>query len=91
MKHDKRMSLMMVGWLLTLPVFEDERLSYKYLIETSEDGSHWTTHTDKRAEFPVAVSPHRDAGEARARFVRITITGCQRPENGAGLYSFQVF
>jgi len=71
--------------------FEYPTLAYKYLIETSADGSHWRTHTDKRAEFPVAVSPHRDAGEARARFVRITLTACQRPENGAGLYSFQVF
>ncbi|MAT70884.1 MAG: hypothetical protein CMJ58_15320 [Planctomycetaceae bacterium] len=71
--------------------FEYPTLSYKYQIDVSEDGSTWKTHTDKHAEFPVAVSPHRDAGKARARFVRITITACQRPENGAGLYSFQIF
>jgi hypothetical protein len=71
--------------------FEYPTLSYKYLIETSEDGTQWKIHTDKRANFPVAVSPHKDAGETRARFVRITLIACQRPENGAGLYSFQVF
>ena len=53
--------------------------------------SAWTTVADKHADFPVAVSPHRDAGQARARFVRITITGCQRPENGAGIYTLKVF
>ncbi len=71
--------------------FEYPTLSYEYLIEVSEDGEHWKTHTDKQADFPVAVSPHKDAGQARARFVRITITACQRPENGAGLYSFEVY
>ena len=71
--------------------FEYPTLSYKYHIEVSEDGGSWKTHTDKRAEFPVAVSPHKDAGEARARFVRITLHGCERPENGAGLYSLQVY
>lgn len=70
--------------------FEYPTLSYKYLIETSEDGSTWKPHTDKRAEFPVAVSPHQDVGPARARFVRITLTGCQRPENGGGIYGFRV-
>lgn len=71
--------------------FEYPTLSYKYLIETSEDGSIWTTYVDKRAEFPLAVSPHKEAGQAHARFVRITVTACQRSENGAGLYSFQIF
>ena len=71
--------------------FEYPTLSYKYLIETSVDGKEWKTHTDKRSAFSEAVSPHRDSGPARARFVRITMTACQRPENGAGIYSFQVF
>lgn len=71
--------------------FEYPTLSYKYHIEVSEDGESWRTHTDKREEFPVTVSPHKDAGEARARFVRITLHGCQRPENGAGIYDFQIF
>jgi len=70
--------------------FEYPTLSYKYHIEVSEDGLSWRTHADKRAAFPTAVSPHKDAGKARARFVRITLLGCERPENGAGMYSFEV-
>ena len=71
--------------------FEYPTLSYQYHIEVSEDGVSWKTHTDKRSDFPVAVSPHKDAGEAKARFVRITLHGCQRPENGAGIYGLQIF
>jgi hypothetical protein len=48
-------------------------------------------YADKTAEFPVAVSPHKDQKKARAAFVRITITGCQRPENAAGICAFKVF
>lgn len=70
--------------------FEYPTLSYKYLLETSEDGSSWKIHSDKRAEFPVAVNPHRDAGQSRARFVRITLVACQRPENSGGIYGFRV-
>jgi GH43 family beta-xylosidase len=70
--------------------FEYPTLSYKYHIEVSEDGVTWKTHSDKRAAFPTAVSPHKDPGKARARFVRITLHGCERPENGAGIYSFEI-
>lgn len=71
--------------------FEYPTLSYRYLIESSEDGTTWQIHTDRRDAFPEAVSPRRDAGRARARYVRITLTACQRPENGAGIYSFRIF
>ncbi len=71
--------------------FEYPTLSYKYAIETSLDGKNWDIYVDKTAAFPTAVSPHRDAGEARAAFVRIIVEGCQRPENGAGIYTFKVF
>lgn len=71
--------------------FEYTTLSYKYRIETSTDGSSWRPYVDKTADFPVAVCPHRDAKPAEAAFVRITITGCERLENGAGIYEFKVF
>ncbi len=29
--------------------------------------------------------------KAKAAYVRITVTACQRPENGAGIYEFNVF
>lgn len=70
--------------------FEYPTLSYTYCIETSLNGSDWSVFADKSATFPTATSPHKDSGKARAAFVRIRITGCQRPENGAGLYGFEV-
>jgi len=71
--------------------FEYPTLSYKYAIETSLDAKEWTTYADKTSEFPDAVSPHKDVKKAKAAFVRITLTGCERPENGAGIYTFKVF
>ncbi len=71
--------------------FEYPTLSYKYKIETSIDGNIWETYVDKTSEFPTAVCPHKDYKDVQARFVRITITECQRPENNAGIYTFKVF
>jgi hypothetical protein len=71
--------------------WEYPTLSYKYVIETSIDGKAWSTYADRAAEFPVAVSPVKDIHAAKAAFVRIRVDGCQRPENGAGIYSFRVF
>ncbi len=71
--------------------FEYPTLSYKYQIETSLDGLNWSVFCDRTADYQPAVSPWRDTGYAKARFVRITITGCQRPENQAGIYTFRVF
>jgi len=70
--------------------FEYPTLSYMYRIETSLDGKRWTKYADHTAGFGKAVSPCRDIGKAQAAYVRITITGCQRAENGAGIYSFRV-
>ncbi|MFO1490478.1 MAG: glycoside hydrolase family 127 protein, partial [Kiritimatiellia bacterium] len=71
--------------------FEYPTLSYKYTVETSLDGKTWEPYADHSTAFTPAVSPRRDLREARAAFVRITLQACQRPENGAGIYSFQVF
>ncbi len=71
--------------------FEYPTLAYQYAIETSIDGKTWTMFADRTGATPPAVSPHRDSGTAKAAFVRITVTGCERPENAAGIYSFKVF
>lgn len=71
--------------------FEYTTLSYKYMIETSKDGKNWIIYVDKTSAFPIAVSPHKDIKQAEAAYVRITITGCQRPENSAGIYEFKFF
>ena len=61
--------------------FEYPTLSYKYKIETSLDGISWSNYADRTADFGPAVSPWKDSLKARAAYVRITITGCQRSEN----------
>jgi len=71
--------------------FEFPTLSYKYILETSLDGKTWAMYADKHADFHKAVCPMVDSKPARAMFVRMTITECQRPENGAGIYTFKVF
>ncbi len=71
--------------------FEYPTLSYKYRIETSLNGKKWKTYADKTGEFPVVVSPQKDINHVRATYVRIVITGCQRPENGAGIYELKIF
>jgi hypothetical protein len=48
-------------------------------------------YADKHADFQKAVCPMVDSKLARAMFVRMTIHECQRPENGAGIYTFKVF
>jgi len=72
--------------------FEHPTLAYTYRIETSPDGTAWQPYADHTAAFPTeVVSPMVDAAPATAQFIRVTITGCQRPENGAGIYAFRVF
>jgi hypothetical protein len=71
--------------------FEYPTLAYKYAIETSLDGRTWTTFADRTGVSSATVSPQRDHGTAKAGYVRIVLTGCERPENAAGLYTFKVF
>lgn len=71
--------------------FEYPTLSYKYKIETSVDGKKWDIFADKSSVYPKVVSPQVDYKNASAKFVRMTIYGCQRPENSAGIYELKVF
>lgn len=71
--------------------FEFPTLSYKYTIETSLDGKSWSMYADKHADFAPAVCPVVETKQATAGFVRMTIFDCQRPENGAGIYTFKVY
>jgi len=71
--------------------FEYSTLAYKYRIETSLDGKTWKKYVDKTAAFPEVVSPQKDVKVVRAAYARITITACERPENGAGIYEFKLF
>jgi len=71
--------------------FEYPTLAYKYSIEISLDGKAWAMFADRTAAFPIAVSPCVDSGKAKAAFVRITVRGCERPGNAAGIYSLRIF
>lgn len=71
--------------------FEYPTLAYRYAIETSLDGKTWTMFADRTGAPLATVSPRQDSGTANAAFVRITMTGCERPENAAGIYSFKVY
>ena len=70
--------------------FEYPTLSYKYRLECSLDGKSWEPFADQSKEFLVAVSPRKHSKSVRARYVRMVVDACERPENGAGLYSFKV-
>lgn len=71
--------------------FEHPTLAYTYRLETSLDGRTWDLYADRQPDFPKVSCPMIDEKEARAAYVRMTIFGCQRPENGSGLYTFKVF
>ena len=63
---------------------------YQYLFETSTDGTTWTTFADRRDNTRWG-SPMIDRGEARARYVRLTITGVQKPGIFGAVWNIKVF
>ncbi|WP_413669018.1 family 43 glycosylhydrolase [Mucilaginibacter sp. Mucisp86] len=64
-----------------LTQFEYATWYYQYLIESSADGKSWQVFSDRR-ENQQHGSPMVDSGNAKARFIRLTITGTEYP----GLY-----
>lgn len=70
--------------------FEYGTQFYQYLIETSDDGSHWDVFADKRGNR-LAGSPMVDFGDVRARYVRLTVTGGQKAGFGGAVWNFKVF
>lgn len=59
-------------------MFEFGNAYYKYRIETSTDGSSWTTFSDKTANTarPTGMG-YVDSGTVTARYVRITVTASE--------------
>ncbi len=70
--------------------FEYGTQFYQYIIETSDDLSHWTTFSDKRANR-FAGSPMVDFGDTKARYVRLTYTGGQKRGFGGAIWNIKVF
>ncbi len=58
--------------------FEYAHWFYRYRIEHSLDGQHWQMFAD-RQENVAYGSPMVDYGQVRARYLRLTITGVERP------------
>lgn len=70
--------------------FEYATSFYQYLIETSSDGKKWNVFADRR-DNKQAGSPMTDAGKAKARYLRLTITGNERNGLSGAIWNLKVF
>ncbi|XZE21750.1 family 43 glycosylhydrolase [Pirellulaceae bacterium SH449] len=70
--------------------FEYATWYYQYLLETSIDGVEWQVFADKR-ENQRWGSPMIDRNEHQARFVRLTITGVEKPGIFGAVWNIKVF
>ena len=70
--------------------FEYATFFYQYKIETSVDGKRWTLYAD-RTQNTRQGSPMIDKGEAKARFVRITITDTQKNGHMPAIWNVKVW
>ena len=70
--------------------FEHPTTFYQYLIEVSNDGQKWTLFSDKQNNT-LAGSPMIDHGDAKARYVRLTVTGHERNGLFPALWNIKVF
>lgn len=70
--------------------FEYATSFYQYFIETSLDGKIWKLFADRR-ENTSAGSPMVDAGKAKARYVRLTVTGNEKNGMSGAIWNIKVF
>lgn len=70
--------------------FEYATSYYQYVIEVSNDRKHWTVFSDRR-ENTTAGSPMSDKGKAKARYIRLTITGNQKNGLFGAIWNIKVF
>lgn len=63
---------------------------YQYKVETSVDGSVWNMYADK-TQNRNAGSPLIEKGEAKARYVRVTITDTQKNGHFGALWNVKIF
>ncbi len=70
--------------------FEYPTFFYQYRVETSVDGSSWNVFTDK-TDNRNAGSPMIEKGQAKARYVRITITDTQKNGHFGALWNVKVY
>lgn len=70
--------------------FEYATWYYQYLLEYSTDGRNWITYADRRWNTQ-AGSPLIDRGNARARYVRLTITDTEYPGLNRAVWNLRVY
>jgi len=70
--------------------FEYATWYYQYLIEHSTDGQQWHVFSDKR-ENRLSGSPMVDSGDVRARYLKITVTGVERPGLYGAIWNLKAF
>lgn len=70
--------------------FEYPTFFYQYKVETSVDGQSWMLFSDKTDNVN-AGSPMIEKGEAKARYVRVTITDTQKNGHFGALWNVKVY
>lgn len=70
--------------------FEYATWYYQYLFETSTDGENWAVFADRRDNTRWG-SPMIDRNDVQARYVRLTITGVQKPGIFGAVWNIKVF
>lgn len=63
---------------------------YQYMIEYSVDGRNWKMFSDKRNNR-LSGSPMVDFGDIQAHYLRLTITGLEKPGMYAAVWNFKAF
>lgn len=63
---------------------------YQYKIEYSLDGSQWRRFAD-RTDSTLAGSPMVDLGDVKARYMRVTVTGTEKPGAYAAIWNWKLF
>ena len=73
-----------------LTQFEYATWFYQYLLEYSVDGEHWQVFADRRQNTRWG-SPIVDRGDAMVRYLRLTITGVEKPGLFGAVWNLKVF
>ena len=73
-----------------LTQFEYATWFYQYLLEYSVDGAHWQVFADRRQNTRWG-SPMVDRGDVVARYLRLTITGVEKPGLFGAVWNLKVF
>ena len=73
-----------------LTQFEYPTFFYQYRIETSDDTKQWNLYSDRTGNT-LQGSPMIDTGEAKARYIRITITGTQKSGHFPAIWNVKIY